>query len=98
MIARLLRPAAEYNATLEAALSTLAVLTSADATADEAVAAHARQQCNIAELRLRVVLAEIVGAGASKEDCRESVEFAECLQRRLFAGEEEEEAATVVDR
>lgn len=100
--ARLLRPAAEYDATLEATLSTLTVLTAAEAVADKAVAAYALEQCNLGELRLRAQLAAIVGAGGGREECRESVEFAECLQRRLFVGggggEEAEAASMAVDR
>lgn len=84
-----LQAAAEYNAALEAALSTLTMLTEPSTTPagsgdSRAVAAHALAQCHRPALGLRTKLSEIVRICGGHDECLEAVDFARALQRRLF--------------
>lgn len=84
-----MQAAAEYNAALEAALSTLTMLTEPSTTPagsgdSRAVAAHALAQCHRPALGLRTKLSEIVRISGGHDECLEAVDFARALQRRLF--------------
>lgn len=80
-----LRPSAEYDAALEAALSTLTILTATVADATDDIGAHARAQCHQERLGVHAKLTEIVRVGSGKGECLEAVEYARCLLQRLFA-------------
>lgn len=94
-----LRPSTEYNAALEAALSTLAMLTEPNVSAagddSRAVAAHAYTQCHQPALGMHAVLSEIVRTGSGKDECQEAVDFARVLLQRLFATDPTADAGQV---
>ncbi|XP_058448396.1 hsp70-binding protein 1 [Malaya genurostris] len=77
-VAASVRPAKEYDAKLETALSTLCVLTESP----EAV-----RRCQDANLKLKSKLESVLKLNNGKDECQEQIEYSNTLLKRCFAND-----------